>query len=228
MKKFFTTLIAIILVVAVGGAVFIFAFDKKIPTKWANSVIEAVKDDEFPSNDKLPKKLKYLAEYITYTKEGNKTVTTYDYKVSLEVTNKSTADAEAYVAKTTQYNEKGEVSEELTKRYYVEEGQHYREDKDGKTPLADFSEVYAGYGFSIAGFYEEDRTLDADIIVMINSNLEYVSQKGLNIILHLVDGNVSVNISFNIISKRVVKFERTEDTYTDNVLSHRVHEYVEF
>ena len=63
---------------------------------------------------------------------------------------------------------------------------------------------------------------------MIDCNLDYVSQKGLNITLHLVKDNEKLNITYNVGAKRIVKFEQTVDTYTDNVLSKRVHNVVEF
>lgn len=228
MKKFFTTLIAIILIVAMAGAFFVFVFDKKIPTKWASAPIEAAKNDKFPSNDNLPKVFKLTYEEISYSKDSNnKVVTTYDIKAFRQISNKSTEDAEAYEVKNIDYNTNGQISEEYIARYYIEDGIQYVEDKNGKMPT-DFSVLKAGYYIAVADFYQTDLSLKTDIQIMIDSNLDYVTQKGLGVTLHLVKDNESINLTYSLIAKRIVRLEKTVDTYTDNVLSKRIHQVVEF
>lgn len=228
MKKFFSALISLILVVAIVGVVFVFAFEKKIPTAWVKIVVEAAKADKFPEEDQLPREMKLFYEEISYSKDGNKTVKTYDEKSLRQVYNKTTEEAEAYEVKCIDYDSKGAVSEQWIIKYYMEEGQRYKEEKGIKLPILNYDEVKFFYGFAIADYYEDDLTLKIDIKNMIDCNLDYVSQKGLNITLHLVKDNEKLNITYNVGAKRIVKFEQTVDTYTDNVLSKRVHNVVEF
>ena len=229
MKKFLATIIAIILIVAIAGAVFVFAFDKKIPTAWASGAIEAAKNDKFPNADNMPKNIKWSYEEITYTKDGNKTVKTYTNAGSYHIINKSTDEKEEYQVKCIKYDSKGDVADQWTIKYYVEGDPElkYKEEKGVKTVVADFDEVWL-YALGIADFYANDRTLDTDIQIMIDSNLDCVTQQGLGLTLHLVKDNVSINLTYSLTAKRLVKLEKTVDTYTDSVLTHRSHQVVEF
>ena len=228
MKKFLAVIIAIILIVAIAGAVFVFAFDKKIPTSWANGVIEATKNDQFPNADNLPKNMKWSYEEITYTKDGDKTVATYSESGSRQVINKSTDEKDEYEVKCVNLDSKGEVAEQYTIKYYIEGELHYKEEKGIKTVITGFDEVLFFYGFAVADFYANDRTLKTDIQVMIDANLDCVTQQGLGITLHLVKDNESINLTYSLIAKRLVKLEKIVDTYTDSVLTHRSHQVVEF
>lgn len=228
MKKFFSALISLILVVAIVGVVFVFAFEKKIPTAWVKIVVEAAKADKFPEEDQLPREMKLFYEEISYSKDGNKTVKTYNSKAMRQVYNKTTEEAEAYEVKCIDYDSNGAVSEQWIIKYYMEDGQRYKEEKDRKFSILNYDEVKSLYDDAIADYYEDDLTLKIDIKNMIDCNLDYVSQKGLNITLHLVKDNEKLNITYNVGAKRIVKFEQTVDTYTDNVLSKRVHNVVEF
>ena len=228
MKKFCTVLIAIILIVAIAGAVFVFAFDKKIPTAWANGVIKATKDDKFPNADNLPKNMKWSYEEITYTKDGDEVVTTYADSGSRQVFDKSTDEKEEYLVKCINLDSKGDVAEQYTIRYYMEGELHYKEEKGIKTPLASFDEVLFFYGFAVSDFYDNDLSLKMDIQVMIDTNLDCVTQQGLGLTLHLVKDNESINLTYSLMAKRLVRLEKTVDTYTDSVLTHRSHQFVEF
>lgn len=229
MKRFFTTLVAIILIVAMAGAMFVFVFDKKIPTKWVSGPIEATKNDKFPSSDNLPKVFKWTYEEISYSKDdNNKVIATYDIKTLRQINNKSTEASEAYEMKSIDYNTSGQVSEERITRYYVEDGIQYVEDKNGKIPT-NFTLFKSSYYLMIDDFYNLDNLLlKTDIKIMIDSNLEYVTQQGLRITLHLVKDNETINLTYSLTAKRLVKLEKTIDTYTENVLSKRVHQVVEF
>ena len=227
MKGFFTGLLAFVLVVVCCAAVYIFAFNKTIPTNWVAGQIETIKASKFAEEDQKPKKLKYSYEEVKYTKDGDKTVTTYKDKTYREYTDTSKDGAESYEIKCVDYNDKGEVSEEYTVKYYMEGENHIREEKGEKTTVEDFSEV--GLFFLLAySFYEDDGTLKTEIKTMIDENLEKVTQKGLNITLNLVKDNQSYTVTYNALSKKIVKMNSSLKTYTENVLTSEVNETIAF
>ena len=104
---------------------------------------------------------------------------------------------------------------------------HIREEKCEKTTVEDFSEV--GLFFLLAySFYEDDGTLKTEIKTMIDENLEKVTQKGLNITLNLVKDNQSYTVTYNALSKKIVKMNSSLKTYTENVLTSEVNETIAF
>ena len=230
MKKVLTGILTAVLIVAVVGAVVIFAFEKKVPTNWFNSQIEAIKASKFSEDGEMPKTLKYMREEIKYEKDGDKTVSIYEEKAYREFTNNSTAEEEGYEIKSVDYDEHGNVKEEFVTKYYMEDGKYIKEEKGTKTELDNddkFSEV-ALFFLLVGDFYEDDGTLKTEIVELINEHLESVTSKGLRITLHLVQDNVKVDLSYSLTSKKIVKIDCTMDTYDGDVLTNRVHEYISY
>ena len=225
-KKIIAGIVALVLVAAIGVCVYVFAIDKTIPADKVSEQIASIKTSKLVVDEKIPS-MNYYLEDVSYTKDGDKTVTKYDTKGYLEFKNNSTEEAENYEIKSTTYKEDGSVDKVVKARYYMD-GEKYMKDEDGTvTEISDFSEL-AFMVYVLDDFYGSDGALKADIVSMIDNNLEKVTQKGLNITLHLVKDTVKINIVYSLNAKKVVKIERTEDTYTDNVLTNREYQYVQF
>lgn len=227
MKKTLVWILSFVLLAVGVGSIYFFAFEKTVPTSWVNAHIEAVKGSTLTEDGKVPKSTKYTHEEISYSKNGEETVKTYDEKVYREFTNKSTETEEGYEIKSINYNEKGEVAEEYVTKYYVEDGKYIREEKGTKKELDGFSEVLLFF-VTLDTFYEDTGALNENLVTMIDENLEKVTQKGFAITLHLVKDDISVNITYDLLEKKVVKIEAVADTYSENVLTNRVREVVEF
>ena len=225
MKKIFMAILAVVLVVIVGGAVFVFAFDKKVPTEWFSSQVEEVKNSKLVEDEKLPKKAAFFHEVITYTKDGDKTVETYSEKMYLEYKDNSTEDAENYEIKSKNYDSQGKLSEEYTTRYYKEGEVSYREEKGNKQEISDLSEAKMFFMYFLEFYNNEGTALNSVVIDYIDNHLDHISQKGLSITLHMVGDNTKLAITYGLVSKKIEKVELTLDNYTNDVLTSRLHEY---
>ena len=229
MKKILTSVVYVFVAALLVGAVFIVAFDKKIPTSWAGAPIEAVKASQLSEEVEVNKTpINYYYTYLTYSKDGDKTITTYTVKAYREFKNTSKGEDESYEIKCVDYDETGKVEEIYYTRYYLEGEQHIREDKGVRTNIENFDEIAAFYGITFSSYYTNEGVLRSDILSMIDNNLEKVTQKGVKITLHLLQDNVSVKITYNLLKKKICRFEMTTDTYSENVVIKRVNEIVEF
>ena len=129
MKKILTSIVSLVVVALIFGAVYIVAFDKKIPTNWVSAQIEAVKTSKLENEVEVYKTpLSMIDTEITYTKDGDKTITTYDLKASREVKDTSSGDNESYEVKCVDYDTKGDVKEIYYIKYYMEGEQHIKEE----------------------------------------------------------------------------------------------------
>ena len=205
MKKFFTGLFAVLFVAIIAFVIGFFAFDKKIPTKWVTAQINAVASSNLEKEITVYETpISSYSSEITYTKDGEKTVVTYDYKQNVFFKNTSTRDSESYQIKNVKFDSHGNMSN-----------------------IDNFDEIGIVY-IAFGPFYTGDNVLNDDIINMIDNHISSVTQKGLNITLHLINDNVKVNITYSLTKKKISRIEKITDTYTENVLTHRSSCAVEF
>ena len=230
-KRIFLGILTLVILAVVGVAIYGFVFDKTIPTEWAATPIAEVKEAKLINDDKMPS-MKVNYEHIVYSEEDGNTVSYYSTKYYRELKNNSTKETEGYEIIAVDYNEQGEAGEKEVTKYFIEDGKYYKATGTTKTELENFNEVAMFYLF-VADYYdEEEGKIRSEIVDLIDNHLENVSQRGLNVTLHLKknvdDNHSSFDITYNFVTKKIVKIESNIDTYTDNVLSSRVHLCVEF
>ena len=226
LKKIILGFVALLLVAVIGVGVYAFAFDKTIPTNWVSGQIEDVKESKLSEDDKMPS-MKVNYEMVVYTKDGETTTQYYSTKYYRELKNKSTKEAEGYEIVVKDYNEQGNVTEDYVVKYYIEGGKYYRARGEVKEEIENFDEVAMFY-ILVAGYYGDDLKFNDDVRGMINNNLDHVSHRGLLITLHLVKDNYELNITYNLVSKKIEKIESITKTYENNVLASQTRECVEF
>ena len=225
-KKIIYGVLSLVLVAAIVVGVYIFAVEKTIPAEKVSEQIAAIKATDISEAEKEPS-IRFFLEDIEYTKDGNKTITTYNPKGESQIINKSTDTSEFYELKTKHYNTEGKLTEEIIEKYYTENGAYYKEDKNGKQAIENFNYITSGYDF-VYSYYFDNGKLKNQTLDMIDNNLEKVTQLGSNITLHLEGDNTKIKITYNLVAKKIVKIETISDTYTADVLTERVHYYIEF
>ena len=231
-KRIFLGIMLVLLVAVIGVGVYAFAFDKTIPTNWVSGQIEEVKKSKFTGDDKKMPSMKITYESTVYSKDENDKVTSYfDTKYYRELKNKSTKDVEGYEVIMKNYDENGNLNEENTIKYYIEDGKYYRASGELKEEIENFNEVGAFFLF-VSDFYKDDMTLKQEVVDAIDNKLDHVSQKGLSITLHLHadenDNKTDLAITYGIFSKKIEKWELTRETYTDGALTRKIYQKVEF
>ena len=230
MKKIILIITGALLGVIAILAIYTFAFEKTIPTNWANEQIEAIKASnisEIFDEHNMPS-ITAAQSSAKYTKDGDKTVTTYDSKDDYKIKNTSANGNESYEVNWISYDEKGDVKENKLIKYYKEGDKFYKEENGEKTEISDFNDLVFFYGIMFGTLYTNEGVLQPDVINAINDNLEKVTQKGLYVTLYLVKDNVTGKITYSLSQKRICRFEVTTNTYTDNVLTGCENYWVEF
>lgn len=227
MKKVLYGVVGGLFAIILCAVLVFFGFEKKIPENWVGGQIDTIKATKTEDYKEEAKNLKFYYEKINYTKDGEKTIVTFDEKYDLEIKNTSKDDApenESYYVKNVEYDTNGSYKATKITKYYIEDSKKIKEEDGNKQEITDFGEIYLGYAFVFSDFITNEGNLKPEIINMIENHLDKVTQKGMNITLHLVEDNILVNITFGLTKNKIIQIERIEDTYTDNVLSAR--EYV--
>ena len=231
MKNILSGILALVLVAAIGVGVYIFGFDKTIPEEKVTEQIAAVKAAKLVGEDGKAPSVRFMYEKIKYTKDGDKTVVTYEDKYNAEFKNKSTESAEAYDINTVVCDEKGKVSETNQAKYYMQDEKYYKNDNGTVSEISDFSEAFLFF-LMTEDFYEtSDGSINSEIVYMINNYLDKVTQKGVNITLHTyfaeAANTTKVDITYSLLSKKIVRMEIQTDTYDGEFLTNRLHEIIE-
>lgn len=223
MKKILYGIVGGLFVIILCAVLVFFGFEKKIPDNWVESQRETAKTSTFDDAAADAKYFKFSMESVTYTKDGNKTITTYNVKGSSELKDTSKGDNESYVVRVINYNEQGELASDVTTKYYVKDGVKYSQ-VTGQDPveISDFSEIEEGKNMLKTFFYQNNGSLLATTIDMFDNHYEKVTQKGLNITFHLVEDNHEVNVTFNYAKNKIVKIEDITKHYTESVLDGKV------
>ena len=229
-KRVFSIILTLVILAVVGVAIYGFVFDKTIPTEWAATPIAEVKEAKLLNDDKMPS-MKVNYEHIVYSEEDGNTVSYYSTKYYRELKNKSTKEAEGYEIIAIDYDDKGKAGEKVVTKYYIEDGKYYRESGTTKTEITNFDEV-GMFCILVVDYYNEELKIQEDIIDLIDNHFENVTQRGLNVTLHMkknVDNkHLRCDITYNFVTKKIAKIESYTDTYVNDVLSDTVHHYVEF
>lgn len=223
MKKVLYGVVGGLFAIILCAVLVFFGFEKKIPENWVEGQRETVKESKLDDIKEGAKDLKVSIEVASYTKDGEKTVTTYTYKADAEIKYTKNNEDETYNYKRVDYDENGSYDSTTTEKYTQEGGKFYKSVNGAeKVEITDFAEVTAYYNSFFNLYYTNEGNLKSDVINMIENHLDKVTQKGMNITFHMVDDNNYLNITFSLTKNRIVQFESITDTYVNNALSSRV------
>lgn len=235
MRKIFGIIGFVFLAVVLAAVAVFFVFEKDIPKDIVKTQIEAIQNyklDAVENIDDIPNgTINYTYEKLTYTKEGDKTITTIDTKYEYSFKKSGTGDALKIELELVTYTNNGQTKTTARIKYYKENEIYYQVvDNEDPTEVDPYSAVI-GYGILLNELFEgtTEITIKASILDMIENNLTKVSQKGLTIKLHLEKDNVLGQLSYNYVSGKVSAYKQVKNTYdTSNALVAKETSYISF
>ena len=233
MRKILSIIGCTLLAVILAAVAVVFVFEKDIPTEWVGKQIEEVKTYEFGeinNADELPDgTIRYAKERLSYSKENGKTITTIEEKTEYTFTKSGSGDEIKIKIVIVNYTNNGQTKTTTRVSVYKEGESYYAKTNDEEPmELSDLSGPLMTYGMMIMDVFEgsPEVVLKASIVSMIENNLTKVSQKGLNIKLHLEKDNVMAELGYNVVAKKVSSYKEITKTYTDETLTAKQTSYL--
>ncbi len=232
MRKILSIIGCSLLALVIAAVAVVFVFEKDIPQEWVGAQIEEAKAyslGEINNVDDLPDgTLEYSYEKLTYTKDGDKTITTITSKYEYTFKKSGTGDNIKIETIAVNYTDNGQTKTTTKVKFYKEGEKYYTVTNDGEPVEENPNTALMGYGFIISDAFEgsPEVVLKASIVSMIENNLTKVSQRGLNIKLHLEKDNVMAELGYNVVAKKVSSYKEITKTYTDETLTAKETSYL--
>lgn len=241
MKKFLIGLLVFVLVVVAGGSVYLFAFEKTVPTNLVAKQVEEVKtskliDKKIEKVDEIElDKMSYTHEKLTYTKDGEEVKTTTEENVTMKLSKTKDGETVVFEVNSSEYDKDTKKTTTTNVKLYEKDGKYYKLEGEKETEIDEneYSALGIYFAMMVDPFYDvvgasATGELLEEIKTMIDENLEKVTQKGLKITLHLskteepsegTSVKTSYKITYNFFSKKVVALENVVETYAGDFLS---------
>ena len=124
MRKILSIIGCALLAVIIAAAAVVFVFEKEIPKEWVGNQIEEAKAyslGEINNVDDLPNgTLQYSYEKLTYTKDGDKTITTITSKYEYTFKKSGTGDNIKIETIAVNYTNNGQTKTTTKIKFYKE------------------------------------------------------------------------------------------------------------
>ena len=228
MRKILSIIGCALLAVVIAVVAVVLVFEKEIPVEWVEPQIEEIKAyslGEINTVDDLPDgTVRYAYERLTYSKDGDKTITTIASKYEYTFKKSGTGDNIKIETIAVNYTNNGQTKTTTKIKFYKEGEKYYTITNDGEPVEENPNTALIGYGFIISDAFEgsPEVVIRAAIVNMIENNLIKVTQKGSNIKLHLEKDNAVAELGYNPVLQKVSSYKEVEKTYDgDNVLTEK-------
>ena len=225
MKTIFKLIGTLLLVTIIAGGVVLFAFEKEIPANFVNKQVEEVSvlslgKAEKPE-DLTSSEIEYYTDTVTYNENDGKIETKTTSKVEIYIKKVTKSESVSFVAKTVNYSNEGKTVTTNNIVYTLKGGKYYKQENDEEeTEISegDWNDLLYTYGFLLNGIYDSgnDYNIDEDLKIMINNNVEKVTQKGLNIYFNMKKDNKTMKVGYNVLKKQISSYELVSDNYLFN------------
>ena len=226
MKKVLIATFSILLVLIAVAAVVIFGFEKPISKNMVGKQIEQVKTyegEKLEGVDDIPNgTLKLFHESLSYTYDGDSTVTTINEKDITVFTKSGAGDSFKIKVEKTVYTDNGNSKTITNVKMYKDNGKYYQVTDNGEPVEIVESGIllyYASLTSTTLFSYNVDGTskLKDNIKDMVENNLAKVTQKGLYLKFYLNKDNVSAQLSYKLFAKKITGYNQVTKTYdSDN------------